>query len=110
MLFNHLVEDWFTFGLGVSYTDLISVRRVGLPMVHLECDFRAISRMADEVSFILWPEHVGTKSIAVALEARCGDELRVSSRQVMVCTHLDTHRSMAVPPDIRAAIAAPVAS
>ena len=49
VMFNGLVEDWFTEGLGVSYAELLGPRRVGLPIVRLECDFSAISRMGDDV-------------------------------------------------------------
>ena len=50
VLFNHLVEDWFTEGLGVDYARMLGARRIGLPIVRLECDFRAISRMGDAVT------------------------------------------------------------
>ncbi|CAM5215700.1 4-hydroxybenzoyl-CoA thioesterase OS=Castellaniella defragrans OX=75697 GN=HNR28_000735 PE=4 SV=1 [Castellaniella defragrans] len=103
VLFNQLVEDWFTLGLGIPYANLIAVRRVGLPTVHLECDFRAVSRMGDEVTFSLRTERVGSKSLSLALEARCGGQLRVGARQVLVCTDLETHRSIDIPADLRAA-------
>jgi len=33
VLFNHLVEDWFTEGLGVDYAQMLGARRIGLPAV-----------------------------------------------------------------------------
>ncbi len=48
-MFNGLVEDWVTDGLGVGYQRLIGEQRVGLPTVRLEADFRAVSRFGDSV-------------------------------------------------------------
>ena len=106
VLFNHLVEDWFTEGLGVDYARMLGARRIGLPIVRLECDFRAISRMGDAVSFGLVAERVGGRSLPLALTARVADELRVAARQVLVFTDLDTHRAIDLPADVRAALAA----
>ena len=106
VLFNHLVEDWFTEGLGVDYAQMLGARRIGLPIVRLECDFRAISRMGDAVSFGLVNERVGGRSLTLALTARVADELRVAARQVLVFTDLDTHRAIDLPADVRAALAA----
>ena len=106
VMFNQLVEDWFTDGLDVSYAQLIDGRRTGLPIVRLECDFTAISRMGDEVMLALMPLRIGGKSLSLAFEARCGDELRVASRQVLVFTSLDTHRAIEIPSDVRGAMQA----
>jgi 4-hydroxybenzoyl-CoA thioesterase len=106
VLFNQLVEDWFTDGLGISYADLLGPRRVGLPIVRLECDFRAISRMGDTVAFGLAVERVGGRSLTLALQARGSDALRVSSRQVLVFTSLDSHQAISMPADVRGALSA----
>ena len=106
VLFNGLVEDWFTDGLKVSYAQLLGPRRVGIPIVRLECDFKAISRMGDNVELGLSVERLGRSSLTLAFECRAGSELRVASRQVLVFTDLDTHRPIAVPPDVRAALSA----
>ncbi|HUH39277.1 MAG TPA: thioesterase family protein [Castellaniella sp.] len=104
VLFNHLVEDWFTEGLGIHYTQMLGTRRIGLPIVHLECDFRAPSRMGDELVFSVAVERVGGKSLSLLFEALAGDELRVSSRQVLVFTNLDLHKAIDIPADIRAVL------
>lgn len=100
---NH-VEDWFTDGLGVDYADLVGRRRVGLPTVSLQTDFKAVSRMGDEVTLGLAVERLGASSLALALDVRGDDGARVRLRQVIVCTSLDTHRSQPWPDDVRAAI------
>ncbi len=63
VLFNQLVEDWFTEGLGISYARLLGPRRIGLPIVRLECDFRAIGRMGETLTFGLDVERVGGKIV-----------------------------------------------
>jgi 4-hydroxybenzoyl-CoA thioesterase len=105
VMFQNLTDEWFTDVLGISYAQLLGPRRVGLPTVRLESDFRAISVMGDEVVLALSVERLGEKSMTVHFEVRGADaQPRVETRQVMVCTNLETHRSTPFPPDVRAAI------
>jgi 4-hydroxybenzoyl-CoA thioesterase len=106
VLFNGLVEDWVSEGLGIPYAALIAERRIGLPTVRLECDFRAVSRMGEDLVFGLAVERLGTRSLTLAIDVRHADELRVSARQVLVSTDLASHRAIALPPDLRAAVEA----
>jgi 4-hydroxybenzoyl-CoA thioesterase len=107
VMFNGLVEDWVTEGLGVGYTPLLLQRRIGLPTVRVESEFKAVSRMGDRVVLRLGCERLGTRSITLALECRAaeGGELRMAMRQVLVTTSLQTHRAIDIPPDLRGAIA-----
>jgi len=106
VMLNGLVEDWVSDGLGVGYHTLIGERRVGLPTVKLDADFRAVSRMGDQVMLGLSVAQLGSRSITLSL--RCFEptsgEVRMQVRQVLVTTSLDTHRAIAVPDDMRAAI------
>ena len=105
VLFNGLVEDWVSEGLGIPYAQLIGARRIGLPTVRVETDFRAISRMGDEVVFGLQVERLGGHSITLLTDCRGADGvLRVASRSVIVSTSLDSHRTLPVPDELRAAI------
>lgn len=105
VLFNQLVEDWFTEGMGISYADMLGKRRLGLPIVRLECDFRAISCMGEALRFGVTIERIGGKSLTLSLDAVCDTQLRVASRQVLVFTDLETHRAVPIPDDVRAALA-----
>jgi 4-hydroxybenzoyl-CoA thioesterase len=106
VMFNGLVEDWITESLGIRYHHLVLERRVGLPTVRLEADFKAVSRLGDPVILSLSVERLGQRSLTLAL--RCtgpaDDDVRMSLRQVIVTTSLDTHRSIDIPGDLRAAI------
>jgi 4-hydroxybenzoyl-CoA thioesterase len=105
LLFQDQVDHWVSDGLGISYAALLGPRRVGLPSVRWECDFRAVSRMGDEIVVALSVERLGEKSLTLRFTVRGDDALRVEARQVLVCTNLDTHRSMPFPDDLRTAIA-----
>jgi 4-hydroxybenzoyl-CoA thioesterase len=104
VMVNDLVEDWVSDALGIPYAELLGRRRTGLPTVSLQCEFSAISRMGDEVQLGLTVERLGQRSITLQLGCRAGDEQRMSVRQVLVCTSLDTHRAVDIPADLRAAI------
>ena len=105
VMFNGLVEDWFSHGLGVPFVGLITERQIGVPTAHLSVDFRAISRFGETVRLGLRVARLGSRSIE--LQVRCvGAEgaPRVAMRQVLVMTSLATHQAIAVPADIRATI------
>jgi 4-hydroxybenzoyl-CoA thioesterase len=105
VMFNALVEDWITEGLGIGYGALVMERRIGLPTVRLEADFSAISRMGDRVALSLDVERLGTRSLTLALRCEGADgEPRMTLRQVLVATSLETHRAIPLPADLRAAI------
>ena len=108
VMLNELIEDWFTDGMGIPYGEVITGRRWGLPTVKLECEFKAVSRMNDEIIQSLALERLGQRSFTALVEYRGADaarELRVSIRVVIVLTRLDTHRSMDIPPELRQAMA-----
>lgn len=106
VMLNGLVEDWVDEALVADAERLVIERRVGLPTVRLEAEFRAVSHMGDAVELVLEVERLGGRSLTLNL--RCdgaGRELRMSVRQVLVTTSLVTHRAIDIPPDLRAAIA-----
>ena len=104
VMINNLVEDWVGDALGVPYADLLGRRRTGMPTVSLQCEFTAVSRMGDDVMLGLSVEHIGAKSITLQIGCRCADEQRMTIRQVLVFTSLDTHRAIDIPADLRTAI------
>lgn len=105
VLFNGLVEDWFNQALGVPYGHLIGPRQIGLPIVRLECDFKAISRMGDKVSLGLQLQRLGSRSLRLCLDCRGHDGgLRVQALKVLVFTDLRTHAACLIPSDVQAAI------
>jgi len=105
VLFQGLVEDWFNQALQIDYADLLGPRRVGLPTVALNTEFRLPSQHGETVRLSLGLERVGRRSFSLALELRGpGGELRVAARQTLVSTDLETHRAMELPADMLAAL------
>ena len=106
VMFNGLIEDWINEELAISYHALLLKRRIGLPTVHLEADFKAVSRLGDRVSLSLALARLGGRSVTLALSCK-GDDggVRVSLRQVLVTTSLDSHRAVDIPSDLRQAVA-----
>ena len=105
VMLNGLVEDWVDDALGIGYRHLVIERRIGLPTVRLEADFRAVSHMGDRVVLALAVERLGGRSITLKLRcAGAEGDTRMELRQVLVTTSLATHRAIDIPPDMRAAI------
>jgi 4-hydroxybenzoyl-CoA thioesterase len=104
VMFNGLLEDWFTQALHIPYGPLVERRRIGTPTVSLQCDFTAISRMGDEVTLGLSVQRIGGASFHLHLGCRQGSEERVRMSQVLVITDLNTHRPLPIPEDIRQAM------
>ena len=105
VLFNGLVEDWFNQALKVSYADMLQKDQIGLPIVHLECDFRAITRMGEVVDFGLSVAKLGNRSLTLAVDCTGPDgTLRVAAQKVLVFTSLQTHQAISAPAAIRTAM------
>lgn len=100
-LFNDVVEDWFTRGLGIDYARMLTVQRLGLPAAHWECDFRAPCFMGECLSIDLGVERIGTSSLALRYLGHVDGTPRVSARSVQVHTSLETHRPIAISTDWR---------
>lgn len=105
VLFNDLIEAWIDELLPDGYHGVIGARRIGMPTVHLEVDFKAISRMGDHVWLSLEVVRLGQKSLTLAWQCAAEEgDVRMVATQSIVLTSLDTHRSIAIPDDLRAAI------
>lgn len=101
---NWLVEDWFTEGLGIDFSDLIGRRQLGLPLVKLSCDFTAPSRHGDELTLELRLDRLGHRSLTLDIEGHVNGVVRMRSQQIMVQTSLQGGGSTDMPADIRGAL------
>ena len=105
VLFNDLMEAWIDTLVPEGFAGFIGHRRCGLPTVHLEADFKAISRMGDEVMLSIELERLGKKSLALALACTGVDGVvRMTVKQTVVTTSLDTHAAIPVPDPLRQAL------
>ena len=102
-LLNGVVEDWW-ISMGHPWRNLFGERRIGLPTVRFEVDFRAPAFLEDELRFSLSIKHIGGKSVALDHIVQRGATTLWQCAQTLVVTSLDTHRSIAWPDDLRAAL------
>lgn len=107
VLFNDLMEAWIDTLVPEGFAGYIGYKRFGLPTVHLEADFKAISRMGDEVVLSIELERLGNKSLKLALACVGVDSVvRMTVKQTVVTTSLDTHAAIPVPDPLRQALVA----
>lgn len=99
ILFNDLLEGWVDAITPLGFADMVLNKRFGLPTVHLEAEFFAISRMGDDVTLSLQVERLGTKSLTLRLDCIAADgEKRMTVKQTIVTTSLETHQAIEIPP------------
>jgi 4-hydroxybenzoyl-CoA thioesterase len=102
-LLNGVVEDWW-ISMGVPWKTLFGERRIGLPTVRFEVDFRAPAFLEDELRFTLSIRRIGGKSVELDHVVQRGTTTLWQCAQTLVATSLDTHRSIPWPDDLRAAL------
>ena len=105
VMLNALVEDWFTHALGVNYAQLLGQRRIGLPTVALQSEFRAPCRMGDAVEFRLQLERMGSRSLTLRVDCVHASICCVQIRQVLVSTSLAHDGAIEIPHDVREGVA-----
>ena len=106
--FAHEAVEAFFQGLEGGYAGLIQKRRIGLPIVHLEADFREPLRYGDKLRIETRCEKLGTSSATFVHDihnAQSGT-LAATVRHVVVAVTLDSFRSCPMPDDVRAQLAA----
>jgi 4-hydroxybenzoyl-CoA thioesterase len=95
VLFNELVEDWFRLALDLPFAQMHGERRLGVPMVRVECEFLATSTMGDVLSFRLHVNRLGGSSINLSVAAMGPQgEVRVRAALTLVQVSLDTRKSV----------------
>ena len=102
VMFNGLVEDWFNQGLGVNYAKYITEQRRGLPIVNLNCDFIAPSKIGEMITLGLKLEHLGNSSMKFLVTCSYKGVVRVQARMVLVNMDLDRECALALPDELRA--------
>jgi 4-hydroxybenzoyl-CoA thioesterase len=105
-ILNGVVEDWFTYGLGIDYRDVIVRRKIGLGYGRAACDFARPAGMGDVLRLAVAVERVGTKSLSLAIDAARDGAGIFKASLVIVATDLTRHVSIPIPDDIRKAVTA----
>ncbi|MCB8820824.1 acyl-CoA thioesterase [Microvirga rosea] len=103
-ILNGVVEDWFCECLGIDYHDMIGPRRTGLGFVSAGAEFTKPGFMGDHLDCAIVIERIGRSSLTFHIHATRAEEPILVARMVMVTTSLETHRSIPLPDDLRAAL------
>lgn len=104
-ILNGVVEEfWAT--IGFPWPELITIRKIGTPTVHLACDFTRPSRFGDRLSFGMGISKVGGSSLHLVHVISGADGMRWRARQILAATSLVDHRAIPWPDDVRAALVA----
>jgi 4-hydroxybenzoyl-CoA thioesterase len=87
--------------MGHPWKVLFGERRIGLPTVRFEVDFRAPAFLEDELRFALTVKRIGSKSVELDHVVQRGMTMLWHCAQTLVVTSLETHRSITWPDDLR---------
>jgi len=101
-MINGMIEDWFEEGLGYGFDAMIVNGSHGVPLAHMEAEFKAPSRLDDTLDFSLVVRGLGRSSIKLTLTARCGDETRMIARPTLVFIDGPANKPISIPQALRA--------
>jgi 4-hydroxybenzoyl-CoA thioesterase len=105
--FHVALEELFGERLGVPYHRVIDERRLGLPTVHLEIDFRLPLRFGDEIAVAVAVAAVGRSSITWHYRVTKQDgALAAEATMVTVALDMDSFAKTEVPEWLRERLAA----
>lgn len=91
---------------GAPWPEMIGQRRIGVPTVKLDVDFKAPALHGDRLDFSVTVVKLGRASLELAIRVAVGERTMWTARQVLVATNLDTHHAISWPDDLRAGLAA----
>lgn len=101
VMFNGLVEDWFNHALEIDYADFITTRRLGLPMVNIQCDFLIPSKIGEVITLTLEVERIGNSSLVLKTQCVLDRQTRVSALLTLCVFSFETRRAQPIPADLR---------
>ena len=68
-LIHQAMEDWFTYGLGERFSELVMQKGLGTPTVSTHCDFVSPARFGDTLTVELSILRLGTASVEMLFDA-----------------------------------------
>jgi len=103
-LLNGVVEDWFCRELKIDYHEMIGPRRIGLGYVSAKAEFAKPSFMGDQLECAVVIRRIGRSSLMLQIHASRRSDPVLLAELVIVATSLETHQSIPLPDDLRAAL------
>ena len=104
IVYCHETLELFLNQLEGGHSGLIMKRRIGLPAVHLDMEFKKPLRYGDSVNIQLEVTKIGTSSVGLRYTVlRVGDGALIAViNHVCVLSAIDELRSVPIPADVRA--------
>ncbi|MAY05483.1 MAG: hypothetical protein CMB25_07830 [Euryarchaeota archaeon] len=101
-LAHRFFEDSWIPICDIRYADLLLVRKLGFPVVHVESDFLAPLRYGDTITATIWIDRVGETSCTWQYQFHNQEsELLWTSTQVTVCVDMNSMNRISIPEDLR---------
>ena len=98
--FHLALEEFFAHELGIDYADVLHIKNLSFPTVHVECDFRRRLRYGDRIEMEVSVIHIGRSSITWGYKGyRAGEEGGgvVEGSNVTVCVKTDSFEKIDIP-------------
>lgn len=99
-MLNTAMEDWCAGILALPFRAMHFDRRIGIPMVNINADFKRPSRLGDILEVGITTLSVGNSSCRLQGDFSCNGELRIKMNYVVVCADLDSHSAQPWPKDL----------
>lgn len=99
------IEDWFAQEIELPFDTMHMVRRFGFPIVHTQCEFFKPCLIGERLVLELSVARIGRASLDLALTGRIGGEERIRARNVRSMMSLETYLALAIPEELRVAMA-----
>lgn len=103
-MINDTIEHWFKHALDVSFRELHAERRMGIPAINLNVDFKSPGRLGDPIVKHLYVEKVGRTSVGLRIEikdARPPQAIKIVASMTIVFASLEGLQPVEIPADIR---------
>lgn len=98
------VNEAMFASFGVPWKEVMFERRIGLPTVTLNLEFKRPAIYGDVLDFAVTVKAVGRSSLDLETVVTVGEHVIWTVKQRIVATSLEDHRSHPWPDDIRAGL------
>ena len=99
------LERMLAEGMPGGYAALVVGRRIGLPCVHFEADFKAPLRFGDDVRVTVTVGELGSSSVKLDVVVARTDGVHCAQLfYVTACAALDGPKKLPLPDDLRAVL------
>ncbi|MEH6446462.1 MAG: thioesterase family protein [Oceanospirillaceae bacterium] len=100
-MINATVEQWFADELDYSFAKMHLTEKVGVPTAAISTNFQAPSFLEDRLEFSLTVIKIGTKSVDIAIQVHCKEQLRLTTELTLVFVSLVQATPKSIPWDER---------